>query len=697
MFIEVGNLGKLSVSSSKGHRDWWREGSLIDVDFSNDLFRFNNLNYNSLEDFLTITGGKFLEDGTIKLGPVMYGDNLYDFHFDSSTEGWVDSGNPATTTVSYEDGKVKVVVATGGANGNSRGGVPVTVNRAKAYQFGGRFVSWTNIAAEGSISIGQGSLAFKIIPAGSTQGDACYLVPGVVSVGVAAPATTIMYIGPNTSSTVPRTEYWDDFFLRQAAPVLGYEGTNGISGIVEFTTPISDPSTDQVIWQADDDASIGTKPSESNRHRLVWDSSKHVRFIVTANAVEVTNIDLGVVENSTSAKVRYSLGLVNDAKANLNGTVLTKDTSSVLVGVAAFRFRRGNAGYRDYFAGFLAEAPSIKENVIFPWIDSSSGNHTLSVNPDGDGYWKMTCGQVGAVASMQFNLQQGIAVNSDTFKFHIDAIHDGIDNALILRIGTFSNGQDILADTPVVNGHNEFNFSAPSGTTANLYFKLTRTAVGSSKFKGVKAYPTIKANEFLGTIDRVTIFNSIMPDSEFVDPEQAFMVYGDSTANGDNGGPPKWYDVLRTSYTPIRSVAEAAQGGENSTQMLAHVEADTDHLNWTTIFMDRPNTAEDVGLWASNIKQATSFLKTNRWFVVPPVLNSPMAVPDNSEARLLETQDLLLSDPFFFGHTFDADEQEAYSEALIDDSMRSDGVHFNTAGQAEQAAHIKNWLNSKGW
>ncbi|MBN9308380.1 hypothetical protein [Devosia sp.] len=204
-----------------------------------------------------------------------------------------------------------------------------------------------------------------------------------------------------------------------------------------------------------------------------------------------------------------------------------------------------------------------------------------------------------------------------------------------------------------------------------------------------------------GTIDRVTLFGAALPDAAMISPLRAFAIFGDSTAHGDGAGVAlKWFDALRTAYDPDRSVYNAGVGGQDSAAMLAAVAADSAHRQWTTIFMDRPNTGEPGATWLANVKAAAGRLGTNRWLVVPPVLNSPGGLPDSSATAIAEIQSGLLADPFFAGHTFDAGQQAAYAGALDDDATRVGGgdfVHFGNAGQAIQASAIKAFLDGRGW
>jgi hypothetical protein len=100
------------------------------------------------------------------------------------------------------------------------------------------------------------------------------------------------------------------------------------------------------------------------------------------------------------------------------------------------------------------------------------------------------------------------------------------------------------------------------------------------------------------------------------------------------------------------------------------------------------------------VRAPVAYLETDRWLVVPPVLNSPGAGGDNSATAIGAIQTTLLSDPFFSGHTFGADAQAEYAADLNDDATRvgsGDFTHFSNDGQAIQAAAIKAFFDALGW
>jgi hypothetical protein len=202
-----------------------------------------------------------------------------------------------------------------------------------------------------------------------------------------------------------------------------------------------------------------------------------------------------------------------------------------------------------------------------------------------------------------------------------------------------------------------------------------------------------------GTIDRVSTFNRVLTDVEMVSADKAFQIRGDSTAAGDGIGvasTEKWWYLLYTAYDPDRAINNSGVSGETTAQMLTRAEADTTHRGWTTIYVDRPNSNDED--WINNIKSAAGLLTTNRWFVLPPVLNSPSGQPDSVATIIGQIQSTLLSDPFFSGHTLDASAQATYIAAMNDDTTRDSGfIHFSAVGQNIQYTTIKAFLDAQGW
>lgn len=140
-------------------------------------------------------------------------------------------------------------------------------------------------------------------------------------------------------------------FATSAFPWSATAGTLLLTG----TTPGG--AGTQVIAQVDD----GT---ENNRFRIVLDSSNNVRFIVTTSSVEVCNLNLGTVANSTAFKVAAAWA-ANDFAASLNGGAVGTDSSGSLPTVTSLKIGKSSTSGEEWggYVGKLMELPVRKPNA----------------------------------------------------------------------------------------------------------------------------------------------------------------------------------------------------------------------------------------------------------------------------------------------------------------------------------------------
>lgn len=173
----------------------------------------------------------------------------------------------------------------------------------------------------------------------------------------------------------------------------------------------------------------------------------------------------------------------------------------------------------------------------------------------------------------------------------------------------------------------------------------------------------------------------------------SLAVYGDSTAAGAGASPAAnyWFNVLGNGFSPALTVSPNGVGGENSTQMLARIVADTARTTWWHICMDLPNTGEVVATWLSNMASAIALQP--RTFIMPPAQDV-----GGSATNITQIQQGLLSNAVFAGRTLNAADQAAYlALAALPANRDPDLRHYSTAGQAMQAATIKAWLVTNNW
>lgn len=106
----------------------------------------------------------------------------------------------------------------------------------------------------------------------------------------------------------------------------------------EGHTPLG--SGTQVLWQCDDG-------SESERFRLLRNSSNEIRFIVTDGGSGVCDLNLGTVANDTAFKVAVSWA-ANDFVGSLNGGTAVTDTSGTLPTTTTMRLGSSFTGEQSF-------------------------------------------------------------------------------------------------------------------------------------------------------------------------------------------------------------------------------------------------------------------------------------------------------------------------------------------------------------
>lgn len=178
--------------------------------------------------------------------------------------------------------------------------------------------------------------------------------------------------------------------------------------------------------------------------------------------------------------------------------------------------------------------------------------------------------------------------------------------------------------------------------------------------------------------------------------ESSLAIYGDSTAFGTGATAPadRWYNIVDNDFAPVPALSANGVGGENSTQMLARIVADTAHATWIHICMDVPNTGEAASTWLANMTSALALQP--RTLIVVPCLAAPECGPDGSAAAIEAIQAQLPT--LFPSNAFDAATQAAYLAAIAQPGTRiGDCRHFSDAGQAIQAQYITGFLAANNW
>lgn len=301
---------------------------LFSLDAISNRGWFNGKSYASEEAFLVAVGGIRAVNLRTFTPKVVGTELMVDPHFDSgiTADGWVvGSGSTGNGALSY-DAANKALKLTALATGQTRFGAPKTPGGAyKGY----RFAAVSKTPANGW---GSASLNSRALDANLTASAAAALssVPVYSAYVDFAQETATFYSGANFNfSTSANGNYGeiDDVSVKEVVPYEGFVAGQ-LSGRIRGTTPPA-ASGNKVVLQFDGN-------EERNRVRIVWDSTKHLRLIVTMANAEQANLDLGIVETSTDFDIRFSCAS-NAFSAWLEGGPLVTDTSGTMPGLACLR------------------------------------------------------------------------------------------------------------------------------------------------------------------------------------------------------------------------------------------------------------------------------------------------------------------------------------------------------------------------
>ncbi len=178
-----------------------------------------------------------------------------------------------------------------------------------------------------------------------------------------------------------------------------------------------------------------------------------------------------------------------------------------------------------------------------------------------------------------------------------------------------------------------------------------------------------------------------------IDPTQAFVVHGDSTARGD-GATTTWFAALAGGYSPARAIHNDAASGQSVFTLRDRMLADTRRRDWPTIIYDRRNAGETAEDYLAALEAAVTTL-TGRFLILPQVAMADGV--DDAGTLAVHAEINAGIRARWPSNTLDAAAEAALLSALEPGSTRSDGLHRNNAGQAIEAAAVRAWMDSHGW
>lgn len=203
---------------------------------------------------------------------------------------------------------------------------------AGSHDFGVRFnwstKAFSDWASSGNVRVARylgvgpngGSLYLLSVRNTVRANASTYLYPGGDGT-VSTDRSVIAHFAGLSTSAFPTTPVLTTGASAQRlADSLSYAiaGTSEGTVVVSARTPLG-ADGNQTLWCWDD----GTT---ANRYRLVRDSARHLRFIVTVSGTDVVNLDLGTVADDTAFKVAASWKS-GQFVASLNGAAAVTDST----------------------------------------------------------------------------------------------------------------------------------------------------------------------------------------------------------------------------------------------------------------------------------------------------------------------------------------------------------------------------------
>lgn len=364
-----------TLTAGGGVPAWVDQSSLIDADFANSRYFYNGAAY-SQAGWLAAIGGS-IAGNAVSVGPTIVGPELIpDGGFDVGVGGWADSPSYAASGDLSVVGSALRATLTG-ATTQYRASLLASVTAGRAYLYGLTLAAKSASPTIGTAFIDSSTSADLFVPA-SSPGFNLAALPQSQSIVAGAPSAS-MYVGIRMTGGAGQTPTvdWDTASLKEVVPYLGYSVT-GLAFSIDGATPAA-ASGNKVLAQWGEDG-------ERNRVRLVWDASKHLRFIVTVSGSEVANLDMGVVEVATAFTAEGSIG-TNRIAVRLGSALSLIDTAAAFPGLGKFWIGRsytgetwdGTIGHLKVFA-----AERIPADVLYG---------------EGDSYMALTAG-VGMSASL---------------------------------------------------------------------------------------------------------------------------------------------------------------------------------------------------------------------------------------------------------------------------------------------------------
>lgn len=159
------------------------------------------------------------------------------------------------------------------------------------------------------------------------------------------------------------TRTFSSFSGKKVLPLPGVT-SNDQSMVIECVTADAIPTSAQVAF------TLGADNNEYQRQRLVWGTDKHLHFVVTWNNLAQADIDLGIIEPSTTFKVAFVAGK-NNIAISLNGATVMTDTVADHAGRSSMMIGRSFTG--ETWLGTVNSVIMANGAQPHDWLEAMAG------------------------------------------------------------------------------------------------------------------------------------------------------------------------------------------------------------------------------------------------------------------------------------------------------------------------------------
>lgn len=371
----------------------------------------------------------------------------------------------------------------------------------------------------------------------------------------------------------------------------------------------------------------------------------------------------------------------------------------------------------------VIDCDSVTSGTLVPLVGSAGRAFNVTSRIGADGRLVAPGVQVflarfGGTSSLFLQSQTNFvgSLNSASLKkvdgggYHGIADGTGLAPAYVAGRLDFTDSRTLVASVPSMGASCTICYVNDSGVT---YLDGQTISGTHSTPLGVSWYSYLLIGRALTASEKSSLTSYMLRRRRTI-LRHCIAVWGDSMAGGAgaSSAETQWSTLLQYLFSPTRDRINSSTGGHTSAQVRAAVEADTIYRESVNILFDKRNYEETVADWLSNT--AASIAHFSGHYIVmscttgsgegfgtdyySEAMEINASLASNYPNNYLDIRSYLISDGLTdAGITPTAQDLIDIAADTIPESLRSDTVHLNDAGQAVVAQKVYEFLANKGW